>query len=59
MQSQRPPGPESSKSQAKQASPAEARLREVLKEVQSLLESYAPTWYTESVSKKIEAALKR
>ncbi|HEX8924463.1 MAG TPA: hypothetical protein VF786_01655 [Terriglobales bacterium] len=43
---------------AAESGTAEARLREVLKEVHSLLESYAPTWYTEALSKKIEAALK-
>jgi hypothetical protein len=37
---------------------AETRMREVLKEVHALLESYAPAWYTEALSKKIEAALK-
>ena len=36
----------------------EARLCEILKEVRQLLESYAPTWYTAALSKKIETALK-
>ncbi|WP_109484557.1 hypothetical protein [Occallatibacter savannae] len=59
MQSQRRPGPASSKPQAADPAVSEARMREILKEVQLLLESYAPAWYTEALSKKIEAALKK
>lgn len=36
----------------------EERLRTVLREVQELLESYAPTWYTEPLSKKTKVALR-
>lgn len=52
MQPQRRP------SAAEDAPEPEQKLRELLREVHSLLESYAPTWYTEALSKKIEAALK-
>lgn len=58
MQPQRRPISEMTSLRAAESGTAEARLREVLKEVHSLLESYAPTWYTEALSKKIEAALK-
>lgn len=34
-----------------------ANLRRVLAEAHRLLEAYAPTWYTESLSRKMEAAL--
>lgn len=33
-------------------------LRRVLTEVHELLESYAPTWYSEALSKKIEFVLR-
>lgn len=35
----------------------EPSLHRVLKEVSELLEAYAPAWYQETLSKRIEAAL--
>jgi len=32
-------------------------LREVLSELQDLLEDYAPTWYTEEHHRRVESAL--
>lgn len=58
MQPQRRPVSEMTSANPAGTAKAETKLREVLKEVHSLLESYAPTWYTESLSKRIEAALK-
>lgn len=40
------------------SSQREERLRKDLKEVHVLLESYAPIWYTETLSKRINAALR-
>jgi hypothetical protein len=37
----------------------EAKLSKALMHVHQLLEAYAPTWYTEPIKKKIEAALKQ
>jgi hypothetical protein len=44
--------------QIKSTSDRDARLRSALREAHRLLEAYGPTWYTEALKRKIEAALK-
>jgi hypothetical protein len=55
----RAPGATGEKQTDTSGSTREANLSKVLTEIYELLESYGPTWYTEAMQKKIEAALEK